>query len=122
MWDFQCCRTEDSSRNPTLLKTAEYVCIIIIIFVICSLTGVMTLEVMLIFISEVMSKSLSFSLSFMPLFLLLSKRGVANERSFQQLSPVLVLEVSDASRAAHMMSIMSIFSSSLQERCLARQE
>lgn len=77
---------------------------------------------MLIFILEVMLKCLSFSLTFIPLFLLLSKRSVTNEPSFQQLSPVLVLEVSDASGVAHMMSIMSIFSSSLQERCLARQE
>lgn len=51
---------------------------------------------MLIFISQVMSKCLSVSLTFIPLFLLFSKRSVASECSFQQLSPVLLLEVSDA--------------------------
>lgn len=96
VWDLQCWRSEDSNRNPTLLKTAGYMSIIVIVFVICSLTRVMTPKVMLIFIPEVMSKCLSFSLTFTPLFLLLSKRSVANECSFQQFSPVLVLEVSDA--------------------------
>lgn len=66
----------------------------------------MTPKVTLIFISQVMSKCSSFFfLTFILLFLLLSKRSVANECSFQQLSPVLLLEVSDARGCSHDVAI-----------------
>lgn len=45
---------------------------------------------------------------------MLSERDVANERSFQWLSHVLVFEISDVSGVTHMMSIMHIFSRGLR--------